>query len=377
MRSNTVFLMAFAAFILLVPLLMLMKDYEDERPRVDIMNHDGTLGPGEVFFDPITYSDEEEGILEEGWVIKGKVFALGTEIMVVVGRVEELEAAELQLRKDGVIDYRLPTIQKFYIHNETMNISVPVEEEGRYSIILYNTHRCEWTEENCVSENITQYHIDIYAENPKYYWYNDVGRPIFAAVSTLLTGLLSTFLFYFLLLERRERGEGKLSKESLKRTFVVMGGLLAAIAFSLFYGGGLCILYPFLFAALLFTVITGPAMIKREEEKGTPGRMISVFGHIEKVEEDRVRMMVLVRNLTSDVLKDIVIYPELPPDHHMFGIGEQYIIWLDPGDDGKVYFTFKRTRKTPKIVPISFRVEYHYKGRVYEERSEKYWLNFE
>ena len=50
MRSNTVFLMAFAAFILLVPLLMLMKDYEDERPRVDIMNHEGTLGPGEVFF---------------------------------------------------------------------------------------------------------------------------------------------------------------------------------------------------------------------------------------------------------------------------------------------------------------------------------------
>lgn len=200
---------------------------------------------------------------------------------------------------------------------------------------------------------------------------------ILLATSTLLTG---TFLFFFTVHKMPENSG--LNSIGIIRMFpgkmYVISALAILVVFSTMFSPiSVAILTSsFLFLCLIVYSLLPPKDLPKTPavfQDWTSGEAEPIGTGVEvETAGEQGTLHFTISNRSSVRLYDIYITPVVAPGHTLYGLREEYLPWIEPGETAGVDFFFRRSGKKPERIPVRFNIKYRMGEVMVEGTSEAF-----
>lgn len=368
-------LFIFSAFAVLFIPSALYSTVQEEEIRYDFGEKSATVAPGETLLFPPFYTDEESFVIHQGWVMDLYVKVSGPEALIFAGPVEDVLdlKEELDAGRGPAGNESSRFLVFRHIRNGSVSESIPVDAEGQYMIAVHNTARGD-----NVSENRLEVQLKFRAYRPE-------EESDLSIIYRVISGALSAFFTYlagigiFLFRFYKDRKEYYPLSRALRmctgRPYLltilsILSGLAVLLSFSS------CVVpLPLIIAALYAYSLPKKAEASREVPAPGGPPPLEATGFRTAVKGERIEIYLTLKNSSDLTAEDITITPILAPGHVLYGLGDEYITWITPGEATTVKFTFKRRGEEPETIPIQFRITYVVKGQKREFITPQYSIN--
>jgi len=94
-----------------------------------------------------------------------------------------------------------------------------------------------------------------------------------------------------------------------------------------------------------------------------------------EVEGERATLHLVISNRSDVRLEELEITPVVAPGHTLYGLGEEYVSWIEPGEKARVDFIFRKYGKKPERIPVYFKISYYAGGERREYTTGQYIIN--
>jgi len=368
--------------LILTLLLMLIVGVLDMEERTEELGEESTsLAPGRTFLLPSSYSENDSHIYDDLWELRGTVKVRGPKALIVVGLDDEIRklAEDLQRGKSPFGLESRPGFYVYYLQNDTLDFRVPVEVEGEYMVAVHNTFRPQSEKLNDTEGSRLDLYVKFYAYNTFYDDYFYLGKGLMAFIVGLMS--LTTALFFFLFSAHRASGEERLNFIKIfgRHTkevsiLLIITGVLAATTVIKY---GSCFIAPFLLIGLIIYALKSPKKLQPTVEMPyTPVERVPLgIGAQVEVEGERATLHLVISNRSDVRLEELEITPVVAPGHTLYGLGEEYVSWIEPGEKARVDFIFRKYGKKPERIPVYFKISYYAGGERREYTTGQYIIN--